>query len=102
VPGLGGMGLARHKRVPLRQCVGCREMKPKKELIRVVRTPDGEILVDHTGKKSGRGAYICPAADCVAAAIKARKLERVFEQNIPAEVIDALREELMRRCPPKT
>ncbi|MGQ9512310.1 RNase P modulator RnpM [Thermodesulfitimonas sp.] len=96
------MGLARHKRVPLRQCVGCREMKPKKELIRIVRTPDGAILVDQTGKKSGRGAYICASPECINAAIKNKRLQRALERDIPTEIIDAIREELMRRCPPKT
>lgn len=67
----------------------------------MVRTPGEEILVDQTGKKSGRGAYLCPAADCIAAAIKGKKLERVLERPIPQEVIEAIREELIRRCPQK-
>jgi len=94
--------VTRVKKVPLRQCVGCREMRPKKQLIRVVRTPDGEVLVDETGKKSGRGIYVCPSADCVIAAIKPRKLQRVLKRDVPQEAIDVLREELIKRCPPKT
>ncbi|MDI3530899.1 MAG: uncharacterized protein PWP60_748 [Candidatus Atribacteria bacterium] len=58
--------MAKKRRIPLRMCVGCRERKPKKELIRIVKTPQGELLVDDTGKKAGRGAYVCPKPECVA------------------------------------
>ena len=74
------------KKIPMRQCIGCREMKPKKELIRVVRAPDGEISIDFKGKKSGRGAYVCPDAACLKKAEKTRALERAFETAIPEEV----------------
>ena len=74
------------KKIPMRQCIGCREMKPKKELIRVVRAPDGEISIDFKGKKSGRGAYVCPDAACLKKAEKTRALERAFETAIPKEV----------------
>ena len=73
------------KKIPMRQCIGCREMKPKKELIRVVRSPEGEISVDFRGKKSGRGAYVCPDPACLKKAAKSRALERTFETAIPDE-----------------
>ena len=76
--------------IPQRQCVGCREMKEKKALLRIVRTPEGEILLDSTGKKSGRGAYVCPDPACLKKARKSRALERAFETAIPPEVYDAL------------
>ncbi|MEW6448228.1 MAG: YlxR family protein [Bacillota bacterium] len=93
--------MPRPKRVPQRQCVGCREMKPKKELIRVVRSPDGQITVDPTGKKSGRGAYICPSVDCLAGAVKGKRLQRALEHPVPEGVLEAIREELIGRCPKK-
>jgi predicted RNA-binding protein YlxR (DUF448 family) len=91
--------LPRLKKVPQRQCVSCREMKPKMELIRIVRTPAGEVLVDPTGKKSGRGAYICLSEQCLREAVKKKKLERALEQAVPEAVVEAIREELVRRCP---
>ncbi len=78
------------KKIPMRQCLGCREMKPKRELIRVVRSPEGEISLDFRGKKPGRGAYVCPAAACLAKVRKSRALERAFSVAIPAEVYEAL------------
>lgn len=78
------------KKIPLRQCLGCREMKPKKELIRVVRAPEGEISLDFKGRKSGRGAYVCPNGECLKRARKARALERAFSAQIPDEVYEAL------------
>ncbi len=78
------------KKIPQRQCVGCRTMKDKKALIRVVRTPEGAIVLDSTGKKSGRGAYVCPDPACLKKARKSRALERAFSLEIPAEVYDAL------------
>ncbi|MBQ7638668.1 MAG: YlxR family protein [Clostridia bacterium] len=80
------------KKVPLRRCVCCGEMKPKKELIRIVRTPEGEITADPTGKKSGRGAYICLSNECFSLARKGKKLERAFGGRISDEVYDALEE----------
>lgn len=84
------------KKVPLRMCTGCRVHKPKKELIRVVRAPDGEISIDFHGKKSGRGAYVCNDLTCLEKAIKTRQLERAFSCAIPAEVVEKLREELKK------
>lgn len=78
------------KKIPMRQCLGCREMKAKKELIRVVKSPEGEISLDFKGKKPGRGAYLCPNAQCLAHARKTRALERAFSAPIPDEVYDAL------------
>ena len=73
-------------KVPMRQCVGCGEMKPKSALVRVVKTSEGEISLDRTGKKNGRGAYICDSAACLAKAQKARRFERAFSQAVPSEV----------------
>lgn len=82
------------KRVPLRKCTGCGEMKPKRDLVRVVKSPEGEISLDLTGRKPGRGAYVCRSAACLQAARKARRLERAFACAIPAEVYDRMEEEL--------
>jgi predicted RNA-binding protein YlxR (DUF448 family) len=86
--------LMKPKKLPERMCAGCQARKTKKELIRVVRSPEGEISLDLTGKKSGRGAYICPASQCLKQARKARRLERSFSCPIPDEVYDRLEEEL--------
>ncbi len=82
------------KKTPLRQCVGCREMKSKKELIRVIRTPDDEICIDATGRKNGRGAYLCPDRKCLEKARKTRGLERSLKTQIPDEVYAELEKEL--------
>ena len=78
------------KKIPMRQCLGCREMKPKKELIRVVRSPEGELSIDFKGKKSGRGAYVCPDAACLAKAKKTKAIERAFDTAVSEEVYAAL------------
>ena len=82
------------KKIPLRQCLGCREMKPKKELLRVVRSKEGEISLDLRGKASGRGAYVCPNTDCLKKAIKGKALSRAFDTEIPQEIYDALLAEM--------
>lgn len=82
------------KKIPMRKCLGCGEMKPKKELIRAVKSPEGEISLDLTGKKSGRGAYICPNKSCFQKARKAKRLERALEAQIPENVYDLMAEEL--------
>ena len=82
------------KKIPARQCIGCLTSRPKKELVRVVRAPSGEISIDPVGKKPGRGAYLCPDAACLAKAKKKKALERCFEQRVPAEVYDALAQQL--------
>ena len=86
------------KKLPVRMCAGCAEHKPKKELVRVVRTPQGEILLDPSGKKSGRGAYVCPNPECLKKARRAKRLERALDCQIPQEVYDRLEEE-MRDAP---
>lgn len=70
------------RKIPLRMCVGCREMKPKKELLRVVRSPEGEVSFDPTGKKAGRGAYVCRNAECLKRALKQRQLDRALEAHL--------------------
>lgn len=82
------------KKIPLRQCVGCREHKPKSELIRVVRSPAGEVSLDFRGKKPGRGAYVCPDPDCLKKARKSRALERAFSSPLPDEVWAGLEEQM--------
>lgn len=97
----------KQKKIPLRKCTGCNEMKPKRELIRVVRLPEklsesGEVLekgsveLDFTGKKPGRGAYICPSSECLDKAIKGKRLEKAFSCSIPSEVYENLKEELLK------
>ena len=82
------------KKIPMRLCLGCREAKPKKELIRVVRSPEGEISLDFKGKASGRGAYICHDPQCLKKAIKSKALERAFSAQIPPEIYDKLNEQM--------
>ena len=84
----------RIKKIPQRMCVGCKEMKDKKALIRVVRTPEEAVVIDTTGKKAGRGAYICPTEECLQAAIKSKGLERSFKTRISPEVYETLKEQL--------
>ena len=78
------------KKTPMRMCVGCREMKEKRELIRVVRSPEGEVSLDPGGKKSGRGAYVCRNADCLKRAIRQKQLERQLDVTLPPETAEAL------------
>ncbi len=86
------------RRIPLRMCAGCGEMKPKKELVRVVRDKDGQISLDLTGKKAGRGAYVCPSPECLKKARKARRIERSFQCKIPDEIYDAMEAEMERHA----
>ena len=81
------------KKIPLRQCVGCGEMKSKKEMMRVLKTPEDTIVLDKTGKKNGRGAYLCVAKDCLVKARKNKGLERSFKMSIPSDVYDSLEKE---------
>ena len=81
-------------KIPMRQCLGCNEHKPKKELIRVVRSPEGVVSLDFIGKKSGRGAYLCRSADCLKKARKSHRLEHNLECTIPEEVFDAMEKEI--------
>ena len=82
------------KKIPLRQCIGCGEMKSKKEMIRVIKTAEGEFLLDATGSKNGRGAYLCPSMECFKKAVKGRGLERSFKMAIPREVYETLEKEM--------
>ena len=82
------------KKIPMRQCLGCREMKPKKELIRAVRSAEGQISLDFKGKASGRGAYVCPNKECLKKAIKSKAFERAFSAAIPAEIYEQLTEQM--------
>ena len=88
--------MIRTKKTPMRMCVGCRESKEKRELIRVVRSPEGVVSLDPTGKKSGRGAYVCRKAECLTRAIRKRQLERQLEVTLTPEVSEALQQELAR------
>ena len=81
------------KKIPLRQCIGCGEMKGKKDMMRVLKTAEGDICLDVTGKKNGRGAYVCKTSDCLKLARKNKGLERYFKMSIPGEVYDTLEKE---------
>ncbi len=83
-----------NKKQPLRQCTGCGEMKLKKELVRIVKSPDGTVSLDRSGKANGRGAYICHNAECYKKAVKARRLEKAFSIEIPENVSQAILKEL--------
>ena len=82
------------KKIPLRQCIGCGEMKSKKDMIRVLKTTEDEIVIDATGRKNGRGAYICPSMECFKKAVKSKGLERSLKMAIPKEVYEALEKEM--------
>jgi len=82
------------KKIPQRQCMGCRERKAKRELIRVVRSPEGDVSLDFGGKKNGRGAYICPNMECLKKAIRSKSLDRSLEVTIPEEVYQRLEKEM--------
>ena len=82
------------KKIPMRQCVGCGEMKSKKELLRVIRTAEDEILLDATGRKNGRGAYLCPNEECLKKAVRVKGLERSLKTAIPKEIVENLTKEM--------
>lgn len=82
------------KKIPLRQCIGCGEMKGKKEMIRILKTETEGILLDATGRKNGRGAYVCPNMECFQKAVKSRGLERAFKMPVPKEVYESLEKEM--------
>ncbi len=85
-----------NKKIPLRKCVSCQEMKVKSELIRVIKTPEGEIVLDESGRKNGRGAYICKSVDCFEKAKKTKALERSLKISIPENVYEILEKEMNR------
>ena len=82
------------KKIPMRMCVACRQMRPKKELIRIVRTPEGAVTLDRTGRANGRGADLCDSIDCLSRAVKTRALDRALETRIDESIFDSLREAL--------
>ena len=82
------------RKIPMRMCIGCGEMKPKKELVRVVKDKEGHVSMDLTGKKAGRGAYLCQNPDCLEKAQKSRRLERAFSQPISEELYQSLKKEI--------
>ncbi len=86
--------MATGKKIPMRMCVGCRQMKEKRDMIRVLRTQDGEFCIDQTGKKNGRGAYLCKNPDCLKLAVKNHALDRSFKTKIPKETEEKLLEEM--------
>lgn len=83
-----------NRKIPMRKCIGCGEMKPKKEMLRILRTTEEEFILDATGKKNGRGAYLCCSMECYHKAVKNKGLERSFKQAIPAEVYEHLEKEM--------
>lgn len=83
------------KKIPIRTCIGCNEAKPKKELIRIVKTTEGEVMLDNTGKKNGRGAYICSSIECLEKAIKTKRLSRAFEMPIDNDVYESLKNQIV-------
>ena len=85
-----------NKKVPMRQCVGCGEMRSKKELLRVIKTTEGEIVLDATGRKNGRGAYICASMECLQTAMKRKGLERSLKVAIPSDVYESLEQEMSK------
>jgi uncharacterized protein len=84
------------RKIPMRMCVGCREMKPKRELLRAVRTPEGEVVLDETGKKAGRGAYVCFNAACLRRALKQKQLDRALETRLSEKTVQALTDTMER------
>ena len=82
------------KKIPMRQCLGCREMKPKRELIRIVRSREGAVSLDFGGKAQGRGAYICPSRECLKKAIKSKAIDRAFGAAVPDEIYGALEKQM--------
>lgn len=84
----------KQKKIPMRKCNGCGEQKPKKELVRIVKSPDGEVSLDLTGKASGRGAYICKSAECLQKARKSHRIDKAFEMTIPNDVYEQMATEI--------
>ena len=89
------------KKIPMRKCVGCQEMKNKKEMLRVLKTAEGEFILDATGRKNGRGAYLCFSGKCLQEAIKNKGLERSFKQAIPKEIYENLEKRQAKACQPE-
>ncbi|MBO5247324.1 MAG: YlxR family protein [Eubacterium sp.] len=87
-------GTTTNRKIPMRQCVGCGQMNEKRLMYRVIKTPENELLLDKTGRKNGRGAYICPQEECLQKAVKSKGLERSLKMQIPSEVYESLTEEM--------
>lgn len=85
--------MAKIKKIPMRMCIACKEMKEKKEMLRIVKPKEGEVFLDFSGKAAGRGAYICNSAECLAKLKKARLLHKTFSENVPLEVYERIEEE---------
>jgi predicted RNA-binding protein YlxR (DUF448 family) len=88
--------MIKNLKIPQRTCIGCKCKKPKKEMIRIVRTPDGIIIIDETGKKSGRGAYLCGDVKCLDIAFKENSLNKSLKQDIPLQTLDELRKDFLK------
>ncbi len=86
--------MATGKKIPMRKCIGCNEMKNKKEMLRVLRTTDGEIVLDATGRQNGRGAYLCRSSECLKMAVKSRGIERSLKMAVPREIYENLEKEM--------
>lgn len=91
--------MTKKRKVPLRICIGCRTKKPKKDLVRIVRTPEGEVVIDPIGKKAGRGAYLCPQTGCLQKAVKGKRLEKNLEMPISEALVEELKEILENEPP---
>ena len=91
---MGSDELSTTKKIPMRQCIGCREMNSKKDMLRVIKTPEDEIVLDSTGRKNGRGAYLCRNSACLEQAVRSRGLERSLKVRIPEAVYEQLKEEM--------
>ncbi len=87
--------MVRKKKIPMRKCLGCNEMRPKKEMMRVVRTPEGNVSIDLKGKASGRGCYVCPNIECLDKALKGKRIESALETEINEDIISLLREHIL-------
>jgi len=88
--------MIKNLKIPVRTCIGCKCKKPKKEMIRIIRTPDGKIEIDETGKKSGRGAYLCSNVECLDIALRKNNLNRSLKQDIPLQTLDKLRKDFLK------
>lgn len=86
--------MSQTRKVPMRKCIGCQEMKNKKEMMRVIKTPEDELVLDTTGRKNGRGAYLCFSKECFEKAVKTKGLERSLKMSIPSAVYDSLKKEI--------
>lgn len=87
--------MVRKKKIPMRKCLGCNEMRPKKEMMRVVRSPEGNVSIDLKGKASGRGCYVCPNIECLDKALKGKRIESALETEINEDIISLLREHIL-------